>query len=51
MARLTDVRLLDLARKEAVRLFEVDPRLEQPEHKALASQVARLWENTADTKS
>ncbi|MDD5093627.1 MAG: helicase-related protein, partial [Dehalococcoidia bacterium] len=43
MARLTDVRLLDLARREAMRLFEIDPRLEKPEHQALSREVARLW--------
>ncbi|MFA4837474.1 MAG: ATP-dependent DNA helicase RecG, partial [Dehalococcoidia bacterium] len=51
MARLSDVRLLELARMEAMRLFEVDPKLEQPEHKALASEVGRLWKNAEDTKS
>ncbi len=43
MARLTDVKLLELARKEAMRLFEVDPELKKPQHKALAGEVSRLW--------
>lgn len=44
MARLTDVPLLESARKEALRLFESDPKLEKPEHRPLAAEVARLWE-------
>ncbi|MDY6912299.1 MAG: helicase-related protein, partial [Chloroflexota bacterium] len=43
MARLTDVQILEMARKEAIRLFEIDPLLEKPEHRALAEEVARLW--------
>jgi len=35
MARLTDVRLIERARREASRLIESDPRLEQPEHLGL----------------
>jgi len=42
MAQLSDVELLELARSEAIRLFEVDPQLEKPEHKALSCAVARL---------
>ena len=44
MARLSDVQLLELARKEAIRLFNLDPHLSGPAHKALAGEVARLWE-------
>ena len=43
MARLSDVVLLELARKEALGLFQQDPGLEQPEHRLLAEEVARLW--------
>ncbi len=43
MARLTDVHLLELARKEAEKLFKIDPQLKKVEHKALAGEVARLW--------
>ena len=35
MASLTDVRLIERARREASRLIESDPRLEQPEHLGL----------------
>ncbi len=44
MAKLSDVALLELARSEAVRLFEKDPTLEQPEHHRLAGEVARVWQ-------
>ncbi|MCL0060876.1 hypothetical protein M1N88_03245 [Dehalococcoidia bacterium] len=42
MAQLSDVGLLEMARSEAIRLFESDPQLERPEHKALSCAVARL---------
>ncbi|HJX69910.1 MAG TPA: ATP-dependent DNA helicase RecG [Dehalococcoidia bacterium] len=44
MARLSDVVLLELAREEALCLFQQDPGLKQPEHRLLAEEVARLWE-------
>ncbi|MFC2059126.1 ATP-dependent DNA helicase RecG, partial [Chloroflexota bacterium] len=43
MVKLSDVELLELARKQAIRLFQADPRLEQLQHKALSREVARLW--------
>ncbi|MBA7649777.1 ATP-dependent DNA helicase RecG [subsurface metagenome] len=43
MAKLSDVGLLELARSEAIRLFEKDKTLEQPEHKPLAKELARVW--------
>ncbi len=46
MARLTDVALLETARREAVHLFESDPGLKKAEHRALAAEVSRLWERT-----
>lgn len=42
-ARLTDVRLIELARREAQRLFEADPLLQAPEHAGLAAAVERFW--------
>ncbi|MBA7666747.1 ATP-dependent DNA helicase RecG [subsurface metagenome] len=44
MAKLSDVALLELARGEAIRLFEKDPTLEQPEHHLLAKELARVWQ-------
>ncbi len=43
MARLSDVELLELARREAIQLFNADPYLRKPEHRSLAKEVGRLW--------
>jgi ATP-dependent DNA helicase RecG len=43
MAKLSDVELLELARREAIHLFEADPYLQQPEHRLLVREVSRLW--------
>jgi ATP-dependent DNA helicase RecG len=43
LAKLSDVALLELAREEAIRLFEQDPTLEKPEHKLLSKELARVW--------
>ncbi len=50
MARLSDVELLERARKEAVLLFERDPGLKQTEHEPLAQELARLW-NTSTSET
>jgi len=42
-AQLTDIRLIEKARREAIRLFEEDPELTKPEHEALAMELARFW--------
>ena len=42
-ARLTDVKLIELARREATSLFQRDPDLAQPEHAALAQELDRFW--------
>ena len=42
-AQLTDIRLIEKARREAIRLFEKDPELTKPEHEALALELARFW--------
>ncbi len=43
MAKLSDVGLLELARSEAIRLFEQDKGLEKPEYSLLAKELARVW--------
>jgi ATP-dependent DNA helicase RecG len=43
MARLTDVRLIEKARRQAEALFEADPDLSKPEHALLAGEVERFW--------
>lgn len=42
-AQLTDIKLIEKARREAHRLFEVDPELTQPQHTLLAEELARFW--------
>jgi len=44
MAKLSDVAILDLARGQAIKLFEEDPNLEMPEHELLAKELARVWQ-------
>jgi len=43
MAKLSDIALLELARSEAIKLFEKDKRLEKPEHSLLAKELTRVW--------
>jgi ATP-dependent DNA helicase RecG len=43
MARLSDIALLELARTEAIRLFDHDPALKNPTHSLLAKELARIW--------
>ena len=43
MAKLSDVALLELARSEAVKLFQVDPGLGMPENRRLAKELTRIW--------
>jgi ATP-dependent DNA helicase RecG len=43
MASLTDVRLIELARKQAQAVYERDPELTQPEHAQLVTALARFW--------
>ncbi|MBM4432521.1 MAG: ATP-dependent DNA helicase RecG [Chloroflexi bacterium] len=47
MAKLSDVGILELARNEAVKLFNVDPDLRQPEHQPLVKELARVWQTGA----
>ena len=48
MAKLSDVELLEFARKEAIRLFNADSYLKQPEHRLLAREVSRLWNSEGE---
>jgi len=43
MAKLSDVALLEMARSEAIRIFEIDPGFEKPEHHLLVKELARVW--------
>ena len=42
MAKLSDVGLLELARSEAIKLFEIDPDLAKPQHQLLARELAQV---------
>jgi ATP-dependent DNA helicase RecG len=42
-ADLTDVHLIDKARRHALALFEMDPDLKLPEHQLLASALQHAW--------
>jgi ATP-dependent DNA helicase RecG len=48
LVRLTDARLLDLAREEAQIIFEKDGQLDQPQHRLLARQVEKFWNREGD---
>jgi len=48
MAKLSDVALLELARSEAIKLFQIDPSLGKPEHHPLARELARVWPESAE---
>ncbi|MDD4635699.1 MAG: DNA helicase RecG, partial [Dehalococcoidales bacterium] len=45
MARLSDVPLLELARREAISLFSSDPSLEKSGHALLSEELKRVWQN------
>jgi ATP-dependent DNA helicase RecG len=42
-ARLSDVQLIEKARRFSQELFERDPQLELPEHQYIAAELKRLW--------
>jgi hypothetical protein len=43
MARISDATLLEIARREAKKLFETAPCLKKPEHKTLLNEMSRVW--------
>lgn len=45
MAKLTDVRLIESARRHALSVFESDPNLEKPEFQKLAGALSDFWGN------
>jgi ATP-dependent DNA helicase RecG len=48
MAKLTDLPLIEMARREAHTLLQNDPDLEQPEHALLAQRFAIFWNREGD---
>jgi ATP-dependent DNA helicase RecG len=45
MAKLTDVHLIENARRHALQVFENDPNLENPDNKMLAGALSDFWGN------
>jgi ATP-dependent DNA helicase RecG len=43
LASITDVRLIEKARREANKLLSEDPTLERQDHKLLAQSLSYLW--------
>lgn len=43
LASLTDVRMIEKARREAQKFFKADPDLNRPEHQLLATVLERFW--------
>jgi ATP-dependent DNA helicase RecG len=48
LAKLSDVRILEQARTEALALFQNDPDLSKPEHRLLARKVDEFWKGEGD---
>ncbi len=48
MAKISDIALLELARNEAVRLFQDDPDFKKAENKLLDAELARVWAGAAE---
>jgi ATP-dependent DNA helicase RecG len=48
LAKLTDLRSLELARREAITLFQSDPNLKKAEHQPLRQQLSRVWAKGAE---
>jgi ATP-dependent DNA helicase RecG len=48
MAKLTDLKLLEVARAQAAAVFAADPQLRLPEHHLLAERVKRFWSEEGD---
>jgi ATP-dependent DNA helicase RecG len=48
MARISDVALLELARAEAIRLFQTDPDFKKPENRLLSAELTRVWSGTSE---
>ena len=51
VAKLTDTKLIELAKEEATRILDEDPELERSEHAALREQVRKLWDRLSSEVS
>jgi ATP-dependent DNA helicase RecG len=48
LVKLSDTKLLELARQEAQLIFKQDPTLEHPQHRLLVQQLENLWNPESD---
>jgi ATP-dependent DNA helicase RecG len=48
LAKLTDLHSLELARREAMTLFQKDPNLKRAEHQPLRQQLSQAWSKDAE---
>ncbi len=48
LVKITDTRLLALAREEAEIIFKNDPHLEKSEHRGLVRQLEQFWQSGSD---
>jgi len=48
LARMSDARLLELARNEAEALLDADPDLSQPDHHLLSQRLSEYWSQELD---
>ncbi|HEU65045.1 MAG TPA: ATP-dependent DNA helicase RecG [Chloroflexi bacterium] len=48
LAKLTDLRSMELARQEAITLFQSDPDLKKAAHQPLRKQLSRAWARGAE---
>jgi len=48
IAKLSNLHLLELARQEAVSLFQSDDNLEKPEHRLLRQQLSQVWSKSGE---
>ncbi len=48
IAKLSDVKFLEEARRVAQELFQIDPDLAKPEHKLLAQEVGEFWKGKGE---
>jgi ATP-dependent DNA helicase RecG len=48
LVKLSDTKLLELARQEAQLIFEKDATLEQPQHRPLAKQLSNFWNSGSE---
>jgi len=48
VAKLSDLRSLELARQEAITIFQNDPLLRKAKHRLLGQQLRQVWSNNAE---